>query len=176
MKNLQRLCKTFNEASLALPHIIGIARPIGTGTYGLVIEHPDQTLTKILFRPRSVERTKLCQTFFVNELKALKLLAAHPVQDLQTPHLIGDVKFLRHKDYLAAFRMTKVEGTPCYLLPHNYDSAEILKEQHEKAGKALAKFHKASHQLPPGGVSKLPNLEYNKIFRVPYFSPKKMML
>lgn len=140
------LSYAFNKAQTALPDITRGTSPVGSGGFGLVVAHADDTLTKIIYHPGSEKEN--ADAYLANEVEALRILREHPIDGVETPVLLGEPERLDHPDYIAAFQMTRVSGANGTWLPPSFTLTRKYDFMHESAGRLLACFHREAAALP----------------------------
>ncbi len=148
-KGKERLAEEFNKVCVSFPVFTKEAKPLGIGGFGIVIEHNDQTLTKILFKPGK-EWGNYADKAFKNESDVMRLFTDNPLNGLNHPLLIDEPNVMENDEkYLGHYRMTHLEGHIISLhAPPNKVEPSILKRAHKSAGRMIAKFHREARKLP----------------------------
>ena len=134
----------FRKAAEAFPSLTADSSPIGFGSYGLVIDHHDGTVSKICFANTSADHPIFGHTqCMTHEIEALSLLHGHHFGSVHTPQLVEAPVILKDDDdYIGHYRMTKMQG-------HDVDWCQLLETDHPKTaqayfqrvGKLMAAFH-----------------------------------
>lgn len=141
----------FRKLQRALPDLAGDARLVASGSFGMVIEHPDKTLSKVFYgssRPDDQQESILRN--FYHETRTLAHFAAHPLDGIEMPVLIGEPEHIYHPGYLATYRMTRVGGANHSFDPDKAKSHETptsFERLYESAGIMLARFHRAAKDM-----------------------------
>lgn len=151
-KYKRQLQKAFRRACKNFPGLGRDVKPLGMGSFGLVVEHGDgRHLTKILHRPRkNRDPHAFAERSFQNEINVLRILTDHPLTSIQTPVLIEEPEITDdNKRYLGRFKMTRIEGnSQSFYMPEESMPAEETKKLHENAGRALAVLHREVATTP----------------------------
>lgn len=147
------LWDAFEAACKALPHLPDTASPLGTGAYGLVIDHGDeQSLTKIIYKPRNEQRYKTATAMLQNETHALRLFERHPLAGIKTPVILHDPETIQNDRFIAFYQMTKISGHADTVL----FSDSGTDHHFSQLGRVLADFHEAARALPQDHIK--PNI------------------
>lgn len=141
MLNLQ---DAFQKVRTDLPGIVGSAQPLGVGTFGIALENPDQTVTKLNFNISQPHGHPNLERMFDYEISALRQFGMHPMDGITVPMLIGAPCKLDHPDYVGVYTMTKIDGHTGFL-PDQSPALDLA--QAHSAGRMLAKFHRAVNHL-----------------------------
>lgn len=119
------------------------------GAFGVVVEHPDGSLTKFLIEGENDSQKQENRQLLENEIGVLGRLRAHLPREIAIPRILKEPEFLGHQKYMAAYTMTKVPGTAGQWYPEQETrDAVTLEKTFENAGKALAVFHRAAAKIP----------------------------
>jgi tRNA A-37 threonylcarbamoyl transferase component Bud32 len=142
----------FQKATEAFPALTAQATPLGCGSFGLVVDHHDGTVSKICFSDEKLNEPEECMA---REIAALRLLQGHRFDRVQTPALIGEPVMLdpeeqKNSGYLGHFRMTKLEGRSrsWYTLLKNGSPAAQARF-FQQVGRLMAQFHEYSARHDP---------------------------
>ena len=166
------LTKIFNEAKEHIPDVVRDVEPLGHGHFGLVVDHGDNTLTKIYFQPPEEKggRYAVEGTLF-NEVNALHCFGQNQPEGFEIPKLLSEPEFHDHEKYLASFRMTKVPGIPAYKYwEHFQHNSEEINKLHENMGRALAAFHRVALNSSFGGLDAWTDYG-DEVKNIPYLKP-----
>ena len=168
----EQIQETFNKASLAFPELAKGATPLSMGMFGLVLEHEDTTITKIMFRPKDEYWFNLAKTHTENEITALRLFTEYPLEGVVTPSLIGEPTILDNQDYLGYYQISKLPGERMWWYPQEGQRSDSvwLKRGGEEAGHLLAKFHRAALNIPSELLMGGKSTKNGKISQVEMFS------
>lgn len=150
------LFKTFNELQEAFPALTDHAEIVGAGTWGIVLKQDEGTVTKVLIGDENPDIHKWAEGNLVNETSFMRLTAqaaANGFADtgFQMPVLLTEPQKLPHEKFFAAYKMTLVPGMGATwddLDSDLADPAPELKIRFQRAGEALARFHKFTSSLP----------------------------
>lgn len=107
-KNL--LAYEFNRLENALPQRVQKSEILGFGHFGVVIGHPDLTVSKFLFRENDLLRFESNLHAFYHEARVLKAFAGLSDRTIEVPTLVSDVEEIYSDEYAATYRMTRIEG------------------------------------------------------------------
>jgi len=138
------LKKIFQEASDNVPDLFRGTQPLAVGSFALVVDHLDGTVSKVFFRYRDDnEMQKTAEDVFETETKILQILNGRAFDDVRTPELIdiSTINFPEDSSVFASYRMTKMTGEKV-----DWDSllktpvSANFKKHFEKVGALLAGF------------------------------------
>lgn len=145
-KNWRRHIRNeFKKLQRNLPHIAADTKLVGSGHFGLVVEHSDGTLSKIFRRPDDPYDLEFFLHNMYAETSTLSILQAASIPNIDLPVLIGEPDTLYHPDYSAHYKMTRINGT---CATFNTTKTAYFQSLYESAGNLLGRFHQAADQMP----------------------------
>ncbi len=143
------LTQTFNEIQRAYPALVAEATPLDMGQWGLVADHNDGTVTKLLFRQDHEKQQDWAEANLSNELAFLRMARGVKLDGIQIPEIVTDIKRLDEGTLFASYRMTKLSG-----MAANWKAGPRQQQDDHffEAGHLLARFHEAAAALPVTGL------------------------
>lgn len=119
------------------------------GQWGLVADHNDGTVTKLLFRQDHEKQQDWAEANLENELAFLRHAGGIKLEGVQIPELVTGMTRLDEGALFASYRMTKLSGTAAKWKagPGQEQDAHFF-----EAGQLLARFQHAAAALPTMGL------------------------
>lgn len=142
-----RLTEIFNNLQSTHPDLVAGASPLNAGSWGIVTDHNDGTVTKFLFRQGIQLQQNWAQANLNNELAFLRLMKGESFNGVDIPALICDVTQVDKGDFFAFYRMTKLSGVAA-----DWKSGTAKDAHFFEAGQKLAHFHAATADLKNTGL------------------------
>lgn len=170
----------FNHACQIVPELTA-TKLAGSGAFGMVMDHGDNTVTKINLRFNHPKTGCTRAPAVDAELANLRMLADHPgiFGHLAVPVLVGTPReFPEDGPFVNMFRMTKVSGTAgdWYRAPpalrNEAEASAVEKAYFNEAGRTLAHFHRIARTLPFGPTTMNENSAGGQIEPVPHLSAR----
>ncbi len=143
------LTAVFEKVREALPDIVGDMQPLGHGHFGIAIGDKDK-VRKILFRPDYESGSEQSLQMFTREARILQGLAGQDLGGIEVPALIKSPELIDHRDFIAAYTMSRVHGRTYPMMPENDAMADVYPDKYRNAGTLFAKFHRVTQCLPLG--------------------------
>lgn len=122
------------------------------GRAGLILDHGDGTLSKVLYRPTDNDEQNSLRENLQTEVNCLRYFRENPSVDMELPTLIGEAIVIdKDPDIFAMYRMTAIQGQPAewkYSQPPQFKTETEFNDYFVNAGIVLAKFHQAIESIP----------------------------
>ncbi len=160
------LQEVFEKVRTALPDLSGDMRPLGHGHFGIAIGN-EETVRKILFRPDNGQDENHSLQTFTREADILRGLAGQNLEGIEIPALIKPPELIDHRDFMAVYSMSRVQGQTYPMMPENEALTEAYRDKYKNAGVLLAKFHRVTQDLSLGNAMGRGPLEGDSIVQVP---------
>lgn len=142
---------------------------IGSGAFGIVVDTGRDSVLKLL-RRFDAQRQNMAQKLLNHELETLTILQGDNFDGIQTPALIGDITYIDHKDFFAAFEMTKLPGLSAKIMSEDFGLPDKV-HMYQSIGSALGRLHIGLHDRLGQARANLPSKTYTDgLVHSPLFS------
>lgn len=134
----------FDELQHEIPSIMRGTTPINLGSFGLVVDHGDGTITKVLLRSPDPDQQAHNESVYEAERAALQALNGTCFAGAQVPKMLKEEVFDKSPNVFAAFRMTKVPGHACdWNTLDKKKAGKAYRAHFQHAGALLAELHQS---------------------------------
>ena len=120
------------------------------GAYGLVVDHDDGTVSKILRRSSSVTDQKRIETLYTREIDILTALNGRVFGTVKIPTIVDKIILPENEGFFASYRMTKLPGARTDWIKIKDVCEENRRRHFRSVGAMLAHFHEISAQISAG--------------------------
>lgn len=136
-----RLKELFNALRREEPDIATDATLLDGGTFGIVVDHGDNTVSKFFLRDIMGNGAAHCAAFYANEIGILTLLNGQAFAGIATPALVDYDELPWSQTFRAHCRMSKIPGRIMFW------DADTPPAYFSRLGTLLAAFHEEAQQL-----------------------------
>jgi hypothetical protein len=142
----ETLKKAFEKAQHAVPALTADTMPLSLGSFGLVVDHGDGSVSKLFQKYADPKAQANNQRFYDHEIDMLSLLDGQPFGNVSVPKLLDITPIDNSEGYFASYRMTKIDGRQ----PNWFKIGQLPEHHFRSVGALLASIHGDARLMSSG--------------------------
>ena len=153
--------KKFSLLEGEIPEYVSGSEVVALGSFGLVVDHHDGTVSKIMLRPESEQGMQKARAVYTDEVGVLKRLQGRVFATARTPDVHREAELPQSDHAFALYRMDKCEDEEIHWESFVAGADKRAIERHfRNVGAVLASFHEQGKALLADVVPQQKEIDY----------------